>query len=65
MRLATHPGFKNVELDTRFIERNEATLFAPRTYGMEAYASAALIGLNQLAQECESDSPGIATTASA
>ncbi|MCA8864795.1 MULTISPECIES: acetyl/propionyl/methylcrotonyl-CoA carboxylase subunit alpha [unclassified Halomonas] len=57
MRLATHPGFKNVELDTRFIERNEATLFAPRTYGMEAYASAALIGLNQLAQECESDSP--------
>ena len=57
MRLATHPGFKNVELDTRFIERNEATLFAPRTYSMEAYASAALIGLNQLAQECESDSP--------
>lgn len=57
MRLATHPGFKNVELDTRFIERNEATLFAPRTYSMEAYASAALIGLHQLAQECESDSP--------
>lgn len=57
MRLATHPGFKDVELDTRFIERNEATLFAPRTYSMEAYASAALIGLNQLAQECESDSP--------
>lgn len=57
MRLATHPGFKNVELDTRFIERNEATLFAPRTYNMEAYASAALIGLHQLAQECESDSP--------
>ncbi|QNU61748.1 acetyl/propionyl/methylcrotonyl-CoA carboxylase subunit alpha [Vreelandella titanicae] len=57
MRLATHAGFKNVELDTRFIERNEATLFAPRTYSMEAYASAALIGLNQLAQECESDSP--------
>ncbi|TVP51502.1 MAG: acetyl/propionyl/methylcrotonyl-CoA carboxylase subunit alpha [Halomonas sp.] len=57
MRLATHPGFKNVELDTRFIERNEATLFAPRVYSMEAYASAALIGLHQLAQECESDSP--------
>lgn len=57
MRLATHPGFKNVELDTRFIERNEATLFAPRTYSMDAYASAALIGLYQLAQECESDSP--------
>ncbi|WGI26966.1 acetyl/propionyl/methylcrotonyl-CoA carboxylase subunit alpha [Halomonas alkaliantarctica] len=57
MRLATHPGFKNVELDTRFIERNEATLFAPRTHSMEAYASAALIGLHQLAQECESDSP--------
>ena len=57
MRLATHPGFKNVELDTRFIERNEATLFAPRSYSMEAYASAALIGLHQLAQECESDSP--------
>ncbi|KPQ24130.1 acetyl/propionyl/methylcrotonyl-CoA carboxylase subunit alpha [Halomonas sp. HL-93] len=57
MRLATHPSFKNVELDTRFIERNEATLFAPKTYSREAYASAALIGLNQLAQECESDSP--------
>ncbi|CAH1044287.1 acetyl/propionyl/methylcrotonyl-CoA carboxylase subunit alpha [Halomonas sp. TD01] len=56
-RLANHPGFKNVELDTRFIERNEATLFAPRSYSTEAYASAALIGLNQLAQECESDSP--------
>ena len=57
MRLATHPGFKRVELDTRFIERNEASLFAPRTYSTEAYASAALISLNQLAQECESDSP--------
>ncbi|PCF97341.1 acetyl/propionyl/methylcrotonyl-CoA carboxylase subunit alpha [Vreelandella nigrificans] len=56
-RLANHPGFKNVELDTRFIERNEAALFAPRSYSTEAYASAALIGLNQLAQECESDSP--------
>ncbi|WFE72149.1 acetyl/propionyl/methylcrotonyl-CoA carboxylase subunit alpha [Halomonas sp. M1] len=56
-RLANHPGFKNVELDTRFIERNEATLFAPRSYSTEAYASAALIGLNQLAQECETDSP--------
>ncbi|AQU85106.1 MAG: acetyl/propionyl/methylcrotonyl-CoA carboxylase subunit alpha [Halomonas sp.] len=56
-RLANHPGFKNVELDTRFIERNEAVLFAPRSYSTEAYASAALIGLNQLAQECESDSP--------
>ncbi|NDL72126.1 acetyl/propionyl/methylcrotonyl-CoA carboxylase subunit alpha [Vreelandella alkaliphila] len=56
-RLANHPGFKNVELDTRFIERNEATLFAPRSYSTDAYASAALIGLNQLAQECESDSP--------
>ncbi|WP_249975435.1 acetyl/propionyl/methylcrotonyl-CoA carboxylase subunit alpha [Vreelandella olivaria] len=56
-KLANHPAFKNVELDTRFIERNEATLFAPRTYRLEAYASAALIGLHQLAQECESDSP--------
>ncbi|PJX13010.1 3-methylcrotonyl-CoA carboxylase [Halomonas sp. 141] len=56
-RLANHPGFKNVELDTRFIERNEATLFAPRRYTTQDYASAALIGLHQLAQECESDSP--------
>ncbi|XKH59037.1 acetyl/propionyl/methylcrotonyl-CoA carboxylase subunit alpha [Halomonas sediminis] len=56
-RLATHPGFRNVELDTRFIERNEATLFAPRNYSTEEYASAALVGLNQLARECESDSP--------
>ncbi|WP_075881341.1 acetyl/propionyl/methylcrotonyl-CoA carboxylase subunit alpha [Vreelandella massiliensis] len=56
-RLATHPGFKNLELDTRFIERNEATLFAPKAYRLEEYASAALIGLGQLARECESDSP--------
>ena len=56
-RLANHPGFKNVELDTRFIERNEATLFAPRQFSTEDYASAALIGLHQLAQECEIDSP--------
>ncbi|CAM4079121.1 acetyl/propionyl/methylcrotonyl-CoA carboxylase subunit alpha [Vreelandella rituensis] len=56
-RLATHPGFRNVELDTRFIERNEATLFAPRSYSTDEYASAALVGLNQLARECESDSP--------
>jgi len=56
-RLANHPGFKNVELDTRFIERNEATLFAPRPFSTENYASAALIGLHQLAQECKSDSP--------
>ena len=56
-RLANRPGFKNVELDTRFIERNEATLFAPRPFSTENYASAALIGLHQLAQECKSDSP--------
>ncbi|MGS2743259.1 ATP-binding protein [Halomonas sp. LS-001] len=56
-KLATHPGFKNVELDTRFIERNEATLFAPRRFRVEEYASAALIGLGQLARESESDSP--------
>ena len=56
-KLATHPGFKNVELDTRFIERNEATLFAPRQFRVEEYASAALIGLGQLAHESESDSP--------
>ncbi|PMR68494.1 acetyl/propionyl/methylcrotonyl-CoA carboxylase subunit alpha [Halomonas heilongjiangensis] len=56
-RLATHPAFKNAELDTRFIERHEATLFAPRRYSIEEYAGAALIGLSQLARECESDSP--------
>ncbi|WP_163557336.1 acetyl/propionyl/methylcrotonyl-CoA carboxylase subunit alpha [Halomonas sp. NO4] len=56
-RLATHPAFKAVELDTRFIEKNEATLFAPRQYRIEEYAGAALVGLNQLARECESDSP--------
>ncbi|MDN3521142.1 acetyl/propionyl/methylcrotonyl-CoA carboxylase subunit alpha [Halomonas ramblicola] len=56
-RLATHPAFKAVELDTRFIEKNEATLFAPRRYRVEEYAGAALIGLSQLARECESDSP--------
>jgi len=56
-RLATHPDFRDAELDTRFIERHDATLFAPRVYRLEDYASAALIGLNQLARECESDSP--------
>ncbi|MBE0402169.1 acetyl/propionyl/methylcrotonyl-CoA carboxylase subunit alpha [Halomonas citrativorans] len=56
-RLATHPAFKNVELDTRFIERHEATLFAAHHYQPEEYASAALLALHQLAQECESNSP--------
>ncbi|SFU73576.1 acetyl/propionyl/methylcrotonyl-CoA carboxylase subunit alpha [Halomonas korlensis] len=56
-RLATHPGFRDAELDTRFIERHDTTLFAPRVYRLEDYASAALVGLNQLASECESDSP--------
>ncbi|RUR31640.1 acetyl/propionyl/methylcrotonyl-CoA carboxylase subunit alpha [Vreelandella nanhaiensis] len=56
-RLATHPAFKNLELDTRFIERHEATLFAPRDYSPEDYASAALVGLHQLTQERESASP--------
>ncbi|MCE8001661.1 acetyl/propionyl/methylcrotonyl-CoA carboxylase subunit alpha [Billgrantia ethanolica] len=56
-RLATHLAFRNAELDTRFIEKNEATLFAPKQYNIEEYAGAALIGLNQLARECESDSP--------
>ncbi len=56
-RLATHPAFKACDLDTRFIEKNEATLFAPKQYSIEEYAGAALIGLNQLARECESDSP--------
>ncbi|SDO68915.1 3-methylcrotonyl-CoA carboxylase alpha subunit [Halomonas shengliensis] len=56
-RLATHPAFKGCELDTRFIEKHEATLFAPREVTTEAYAAAALIGLKQLSRECESDSP--------
>ncbi|WP_163574421.1 acetyl/propionyl/methylcrotonyl-CoA carboxylase subunit alpha [Halomonas faecis] len=56
-RLATHPAFQGAELDTRFIEKNEATLFAPRQYRIKEYAGAALVGLNQLARECESDSP--------
>ncbi|MGE4532858.1 acetyl/propionyl/methylcrotonyl-CoA carboxylase subunit alpha [Halomonas sp.] len=56
-RLATHPAFKACELDTRFIEKHEATLFAPREITTEAYAAAALIGLKQLSRECESDSP--------
>ncbi|MGM0914506.1 MAG: acetyl/propionyl/methylcrotonyl-CoA carboxylase subunit alpha [Pseudomonadota bacterium] len=56
-RLATHPAFKGCELDTRFIEKHETSLFAPREITTEAYASAALIGLKQLSRECESDSP--------
>ncbi|MFG6137350.1 acetyl/propionyl/methylcrotonyl-CoA carboxylase subunit alpha [Halomonas sp. B23F22_10] len=56
-RLAGHPAFRAAELDTRFIERHEATLFAERETAPEEYAAAALIGLHQLARECESDSP--------
>ncbi|MBB3183304.1 3-methylcrotonyl-CoA carboxylase alpha subunit [Halomonas fontilapidosi] len=56
-RLATHPAFRDAELDTRFIEKHEETLFAPRRYSTEEYAGAALVGLNQLSRECESDSP--------
>ncbi|NAW35710.1 acetyl/propionyl/methylcrotonyl-CoA carboxylase subunit alpha [Halomonas alimentaria] len=56
-RLATHPAFKGCELDTRFIEKHEESLFAPREITTEAYAAAALIGLKQLSRECESDSP--------
>lgn len=56
-RLATHPAFKGCDLDTRFIEKHEDTLPAPREITTEAYASAALIGLKQLSRECESDSP--------
>ncbi|MFG6177667.1 acetyl/propionyl/methylcrotonyl-CoA carboxylase subunit alpha [Halomonas sp. THAF12] len=56
-RLATHPDFRDAKLDTRFIERHEDTLFAERRVAPEEYAAAALIGLHQLARECESDSP--------
>ncbi|MDR5866175.1 acetyl/propionyl/methylcrotonyl-CoA carboxylase subunit alpha [Halomonas koreensis] len=56
-RLATHPAFRDADLDTRFIERNETTLFAERRHEPEAFAAAALIGLHQLARECESASP--------
>ncbi|SEL43136.1 acetyl/propionyl/methylcrotonyl-CoA carboxylase subunit alpha [Halomonas daqiaonensis] len=56
-RLATHDAFRKADLDTRFIEKNEETLFAPRRYSIEEYAGAALVGLNQLSRECESDSP--------
>ncbi|WP_224104895.1 acetyl-CoA carboxylase biotin carboxylase subunit [Vreelandella aquamarina] len=56
-RLATHPAFKNLELDTRFIERHEATLFAPRSDANEDYASAALVALHQLAGEQQGASP--------
>src|SRR5699024_7305876 len=56
-RLTTHPDFAAANLDTRFIERHADTLFAERRYTNEDYASAALIGLYQLARECESGSP--------
>ncbi|PAU78863.1 acetyl/propionyl/methylcrotonyl-CoA carboxylase subunit alpha [Halomonas salipaludis] len=56
-RLATHPAFKAAELDTRFIERHHATLFAAEHPTTEEYASAALIALDQLGHERESDSP--------
>ncbi|TLF47919.1 acetyl/propionyl/methylcrotonyl-CoA carboxylase subunit alpha [Halomonas urmiana] len=56
-RLATHDAFRDADLDTRFIEKHEETLFAPRRYSIEEYAGASLVGLHQLARECESDSP--------
>ncbi|SDL65283.1 3-methylcrotonyl-CoA carboxylase alpha subunit [Franzmannia pantelleriensis] len=56
-RLATHPAFKAAELDTRFIERHHATLFAATPCSIDEYASAALIALDQLGRERESDSP--------
>ena len=56
-RLATHPALKAAELDTRFIERHHASLFAPTQYSIDEYASAALIALDQLGRERESDSP--------
>ena len=57
LRLASHPAFRAVDLDTRFIERHEDTLLPPRIYAPEDYAGAALIGLDALAREGESDSP--------
>ncbi|WP_027967490.1 acetyl/propionyl/methylcrotonyl-CoA carboxylase subunit alpha [Halomonas halocynthiae] len=56
-RLATHPDFASGNVDTRFIERHEDSLFAKHRYTHENYASAALVGLHQLARESESHSP--------
>ncbi|WP_417329262.1 acetyl/propionyl/methylcrotonyl-CoA carboxylase subunit alpha [Halomonas cupida] len=56
-RLASHPAFKAAELDTRFIERHESSLFARRETSAQDLASAALIALYQLAGERESQSP--------
>jgi len=56
-RLATHPAFQAADLDTRFIERHEDSLFADRRADRDSLASAALIALHQLARESESDSP--------
>lgn len=56
-RLASHPAFKAAELDTRFIERHQSSLFAPREIRAEDLASAALIVLHQLAGERQSHSP--------
>ncbi|QEM82210.1 acetyl/propionyl/methylcrotonyl-CoA carboxylase subunit alpha [Halomonas binhaiensis] len=57
MRLASHPAFHAAELDTRFIERHEDSLFAAHGLSRDSLASAALIALHQLARECESTSP--------
>ena len=56
-RLATHPDFQAANLDTRFIERHEDSLFASRGLDQDSLASAALVALHQLSRECESDSP--------
>ncbi|MFD2190077.1 acetyl/propionyl/methylcrotonyl-CoA carboxylase subunit alpha [Pistricoccus aurantiacus] len=56
-RLASHPAFQQAELDTRFIERHEAELFAPRDYRLEDYAGAALVALDQLHRAQKERSP--------
>lgn len=57
LRLASHPAFRAADLDTRFIERHQATLIPERHYNTEDYASAALIGLDALRREVEGSSP--------
>lgn len=49
-KLASHPAFKRAELDTRFIERYETTLFAPPTPSDEDIAEGALFALHLLEQ---------------
>ncbi|MCG7598255.1 acetyl/propionyl/methylcrotonyl-CoA carboxylase subunit alpha [Halomonas sp. McH1-25] len=56
-RLASHPAFKQAELDTRFIEHHHDSLFAAPRLDAQAYAAAALVAIDRLQNEARAASP--------